>query len=129
MQPYTAGIQIGTQSQEPSKFGFNYYGILQNEQILNTEIRKIGVNVKKQWSSQIQLTDIKLYYRVYVMEGTTEVQVQDWTRVNRTPNEYYFIFDMRDKIPNEYFVDLKVDTSGEKDIYKETLQFSIVNKK
>jgi hypothetical protein len=24
---------------------------------------------------------------------------------------------------------LKVDTSGEKDIYKETLQFSIVNKK
>lgn len=129
LQPYTAGIQIGTQSQEPSKFGFNYYGILQNEQILNTEIRKIGVNVKKQWSSQIQLTDIKLYYRVYVMEGTTEVQVQDWTRVNRTPNEYYFIFDMRDKIPNEYFVDLKVDTSGEKDIYKETLQFSIVNKK
>ena len=129
LQPYTAGIQIGTQTQEPSKFGFNYYGILQNEQILNTEIRKIGVNVKKQWSSQIQLTDIKLYYRVYVMEGTTEVQVQDWTRVNRTPNEYYFIFDMRDKIPNEYFVDLKVDTSGEKDIYKETLQFSIVNKK
>ena len=129
LQPYSAGIQIGIQSQEPSKYGFNYYGILQNEQILNTEIRKVGVNVKKQWTSQIQLTDIKLYYRIYVMEGTTEVQVQDWTRVNRTPNEYYFIFDMRDKVPNEYFVDLKVDTSGEKDIYKRTLQFSIVNKK
>ena len=33
----------------------------------------------------------------------TEVQVQDWTPINRTPNEYYFIFDMRDKIPNQYF--------------------------
>jgi hypothetical protein len=49
--------------------------------------------------------------------------------VNRTPNEYYFMFDMRDKIPNEYFVDIQVNTSGEKDIYKDTLQFQIVNKK
>jgi hypothetical protein len=64
-----------------------------------------------------------------VMEGTTEVQVQDWTPLNRTPNEYYFIFDMRDKIPNQYFVDIQVNTSGEKDTYKRQLTFSIVNTK
>jgi RNA ligase len=34
-----------------------------------------------------------------------------------------------EQIPNEYFVDIKVNTSGEKDIYKDTLQFQIVNKK
>ena len=129
LRPYTSGIQIGTLSKEPEKFGFSYYGILQNEKILNTEIRKIGVVAKKLWSSQTLLMDIDVYYRVYVKEGTTEVQVQDWTPVNRTPNEYYFIFDMRDKIPNEYFVDIRVNTSGEKDIYKDTLQFQIVNKK
>ena len=129
LRPYTSGIQIGTISKEPEKFGFSYYGILQNEKILNTEIRKIGVVAKKLWTSQTLLMDIDVYYRVYVKEGTTEVQVQDWTPVNRTPNEYYFIFDMRDKIPNEYFVDIKVNTSGEKDIYKDTLQFQIVNKK
>jgi hypothetical protein len=129
LRPYTSGIQIGTLSKEPEKFGFSYYGILQNEKILNTEIRKIGVIAKKLWSSQTLLMDIDVYYRVYVKEGTTEVIVQDWTPVNRTPNEYYFIFDMRDKIPNEYFVDIRVNTSGEKDIYKDTLQFQIVNKK
>ena len=90
---------------------------------------KWGVVVKKQWSTNVQIPNIDIYYRVYVREGTTEVQVQDWTPVNRTPNEYYFMFDMRDKIPNEYFVDIKVNTSGEKDIYKDTLQFQIVNKK
>ena len=129
LQAYSAGIQIGSLSKEPSKYGFSFYGILQNEKILNTEVRKVGVVVKKEWSSQQLLENIDVFYRVYVTEGTTEVQVQDWTAVNRTPNEYYFMFDMRDKIPNEYYVDIKVNTSGEKDIYKDTLRFQIVNKK
>jgi hypothetical protein len=129
LQNYSAGIQIGSMSKEPSKYGFSFYGILQNEKILNTEIRKVGVVVKKEWTSQHQLENVDVYYRIYVTEGTTEVQVQDWTSVNRTPNEYYFMFDMRDKIPNEYYVDIRVNTSGEKDIYKDTLRFQIVNKK
>jgi|694.fasta_scaffold13724_8 hypothetical protein len=129
LQNYSAGIQIGSLSKEPSKYGFSFYGILQNEKILNTEIRKVGVVVKKEWTSQHQLENVDVYYRIYVTEGTTEVQVQDWTSVNRTPNEYYFMFDMRDKIPNEYYVDIRVNTSGEKDIYKDTLRFQIVNKK
>jgi hypothetical protein len=64
-----------------------------------------------------------------VTEGPTEVIVQDWTRINQTPNEYYFIFDTKDKVPNEYFVDIKVLTSGEVDTYKRQLKFQIVNKK
>ena len=129
LQPYTSGIQIGSVSKDPEIFGFNFYGILQNEQILNTDIRKVGVTIKKAYTGQVLLLDVSGFYRVYVMEGTTEVLVQDWTPLNRTPNEYYFIFDMRDKIPNQYFVDIQVNTSGEKDTYKRQLTFSIVNTK
>ena len=129
LQPYTSGIQIGSVSKDPQIFGFNFYGILQNEQILNTDIRKVGVTIKKAYTGQVLLLDVSGFYRVYVMEGTTEVLVQDWTPLNRTPNEYYFIFDMRDKIPNQYFVDIQVNTSGEKDTYKRQLTFSIVNTK
>lgn len=129
LQPYTAGIQIGSVSKDPTKFGFDFYGILQNEQILNTDIRKVGVTIKKAYTGQVPLENITAFYRVYVREGTTEVLVQDWTPINRTPNEYYFIFDMRDKIPNQYYVDIQVNTSGEKDTYKKQLTFNIVNKK
>lgn len=129
LQPYTSGIQIGSVSKDPQIFGFNFYGILQNEKILNSDIRKVGVTIKKAYTGQQLLLDVSGFYRVYVMEGTTEVEVQDWTPLNRTPNEYYFIFDMRDKIPNEYFVDIQVNTSGEKDTYKKQLTFSIVNTK
>jgi hypothetical protein len=129
LQQYTAGIQIGSKSKEPSKFGFDFYGILQDEQILNTDIRKVGVTIKKAYTGQVPLENVSAFYRVFVKEGTTEVLVQDWTPINRTPNEYYFIFDMRDKIPNQYYVDIQVNTSGEKDTYKRQLTFSVVNKK
>ena len=129
LQEYTSGIQIGSTSKEPQKYGFNFYGILQNENILNTDIRKVGVTIKKAYTAQQMLLDVSSYYRVYVKEGTTEVLVQDWTPINRTPNEYYFMFDMRDKIPNQYYVDIRVNTSGERDTYQKELMFQIVNKK
>ena len=129
LQEYNAGIQIGSTSREPQKYGFDFYGILQNEQILNTDVRKVGVTIKKAYTGQQLLLDVSSFYRVYVKEGTTEVLVQDWTPINRTPNEYYFMFDMRDKIPNQYYVDIQVNTSGEKDTYKKQLTFNIVNTK
>ena len=129
LQQYSSGIQIGPVSKEPQIYGFDFYGILQNEKILNSDIRKVGVTIKKAYTGQQLLLDVSAFYRVYVTEGTTEVLVQDWTPINRTPNEYYFIFDMRDKIPNQYYVDIQVNSSGEKNTYKRQLTFSIVNTK
>jgi len=129
LQPYKNRMMISTQSREPEIFGFDFYGIKQDEKILNTDVRKVGVVIKKAYTTKQLLQNVDSYYRVYVREGMTEVQVQDWTKINRTSNEYYFIFDTRDKIPNEYYVDIKVNTSGETDTYKRTIKFLIVNKK
>lgn len=129
LQPYKNRLIIGVESKEPQIYGFDFYGIKQDEKVLNTELRKVGVVLKKAYTTKYLLQNVEAYYRIYVREGTTEVQVQEWTKLNRTPNEYYFIFDMRDKIPNEYFVDIKVNTSGISDIYKRTIKFMIVNKK
>lgn len=129
LQPYGNRLIIGSQSKDPEQFGFDFYGIKQDEKILNTDVRKVGVIIKKAYTTKQLLQDINVYYRVYVMEGTTEVQVEDWAVINRTPNEFYFIFDTRDKIPNEYYIDIKVLSSGEITTYKRTVKFLIVNKK
>ena len=126
--PYKFGFSLSPQSKEPELYGFDFYGIKQDEKVLNTDIRRVGVVIKKAYTSSQILTPVSSYYRIYVRQGQTEVQVQDWTKVNRTSNEYYFIFDTTDKIPNEYFVDIKVLSSGEVNTYKRTLQFQIVNK-
>jgi hypothetical protein len=127
--PLQKSIQIGTSTNDPAIYGFDYYGIKQDEKILNTDIRKVGVIIKKAYTTNQLLPKVEGYYRVYVREGQTEVQVQDWTKLNRTPNEYYFIFDTRDKIPNEYYIDLKVISNGEVNTYKRQIKFQIVNKK
>jgi hypothetical protein len=129
IKPYKSYFNLGYNSKDPSLFGFDFYGIKQNEKIVNSDIRKVGVSIKKAYSTQELLSNVLAFYRVYVREGTTEVEVQGWTEINRTPNEYYFIFDTTDKIPNEYFIDIKVYTSGQVDTYKRTLQFQIVNQK
>ena len=129
LKPANEYYKIGVTSKDPEKYGFSFSGIKQDEKILNTDVRKVVLTVKQAYSSNIVLPEFKCYYRVYVTEGPTEVLVQDWTRINQTPNEYYFIFDTKDKIPNEYFVDIKVLTSGEVDTYKRELKFQIVNKK
>jgi hypothetical protein len=129
LHDYSEGIDIGSTSRVPQKYGFDFYGILQNEKILNTDIRKVGVVIKEAYTPEHLLKKITASYRVYVKEGTTEVQVQNWTQLNKTPNEYYFIFDMRDKIPNQYYVDIQVQTSGEINTYQRQLTFQIVNKK
>jgi hypothetical protein len=127
--PYKFGFSLSPNSKEPELYGFDFYGIKQDEKVLNTDIRRVGVVIKKAYTSSQILTPVSSYYRVYVMEGTTEVEVQDWTQVNRSSNEYYFVFDTRDKIPSEYNVDIKVYSSGEVNTYKKTLTFQIVDKK
>ena len=39
------------------------------------------------------------------------------------------MFDTRDKIPNEYYVDIKVISGGEINTYKKQIKFQIVNVK
>ena len=129
LQPYSKSIQLGPESQDPILYGFDYYGIKQDEKILNTDVRKVGVIVKKAYSTNETLQKINVYYRIYVREGQTEVQVQDWTKVNRSYNQYYFLFDTRDKIPNEYYIDLKVYSDGTANTYKKQIKFQIVNRK
>ena len=127
--PYKKGIQLGPESQDPILYGFDYYGIKQDEKIINTDVRKVGVIVKKAYSTNESLQRVQVYYRIYVKEGQTEVDVQDWTKVNRSYNQYYFMFDTRDKIPNEYYIDLKVYSDGSADTYKKQIKFQIVNRK
>jgi len=122
-------FKIGSTTENPKLFGFSFDGIKQNEKILNTDIRKVNVVVKQAYSSKSTLNDVRAFYRIYVREGAnTEVQVQDWTRINQTPDGFYFVFDTRDKIPNEYFIDMKVVSDKNTDTYKRELQFQIVNK-
>jgi len=83
LQPFKNTFSIGTNSQDPKIYGFDYYGIKQDEKIFNTDIRKVGVIIKQAYTTNRLLPKVSAYYRVYVREGQTEVQVQDWTAISQ----------------------------------------------
>jgi hypothetical protein len=68
-----------------------------------------------------------LQYRLYVKEGSTEVNVIEWNDVNRTYLKNYFILDTSWMIPNEYFIDIKLTSNQLVKTYTNTMKFSIVN--
>ena len=60
-------------------YGFDFSGIKQDEKMLNTDVRKVSVIIKQAYTPNKLLPNVLAEYRVYVREGQTEVQVQDWT--------------------------------------------------
>jgi 3,5-epimerase/4-reductase len=51
VQPKSNKYKIGTTTENPKIYGFNFDGIKQSEKVLNTDIRKINVNIKEAYSN------------------------------------------------------------------------------
>lgn len=108
---------------------FTVSGIKNDEKIINTDVKKVEVFIKKAYTSKEILQKVDVQYRIYVKEGMTEVEVQEWSKLNRNSDGYYFFLDTRDKIPNEYFIDFKLNTDLSVNTHKKQIKFQIVNRK
>ena len=58
LQPFKNSFSIGINSQDPKIYGFDYYGIKQDEKIFNTDIRKVGVIIKQAYTTNKLLPKI-----------------------------------------------------------------------
>jgi len=95
----------------PSNFTFNYVGIKNNEVFIRGDVRNVLLNVKQLYSSDEQPLDLE--YRIFVKQGGhVDINVIDFTKVNRTINGYEFDIDTTWLIPNEYFLELKLNYNG-----------------
>jgi len=120
-------FDIGTNAGLPKHYGYSISGIKMDEKIVNGDIRKVLVSARKQYTTNNPVALDSLQYRVYVKQGTTEVETQSWSKVNRVHNQNYFIVDTGDMIPNEYYIDIQAISNLEKNTYYETLKFQVVN--
>jgi len=63
-----------------------------------------------------------LQYRIYVTQGTTQVEVIPWSTVNMSFTHNYFLLDS-----NEYHLDIKATSNQQVDTYRKVIKFQIVN--
>jgi len=119
--------QIAPEDQIPKEYGYSIDGIKQDEKITKGETRKIFVSVRVPYTVNHFVAIDNIEYRLYVTQGTTEVETHPWEEVNRTFNHNYFILNTQDMIPNEYYIDIKVTSNQKINIYKRITTFQVAN--
>ena len=120
-------FNFGDADGEPKQYGFSMSGIKREEKIKRGDIRKVLVSARIPYTVDRKQVIDGLKYRLYVKQGTAEVNVIDWDDVNRTNNQNYFLLDTSWMIPNTYYLDLKLYSNQEVIDYTEIIKFYIVN--
>jgi hypothetical protein len=118
---------VGSQQTEVKRYKIQFFGIKHNEKITSGDIRKIVITFRSiDNPSSVVLNDV--YYRIYVKEGLTQVSVHDWTSID-VSNENFFYLDTSYFIPREYYMEIKGKIHGEEIHYTDSIKFEIVSEK
>ena len=124
----TPYFNIGNSLEESTKVTPKIYGISNDEKIFrNDEIRKVSIINRISYDRNKTLTLDSMYYRLYVMDGTREINVIPFTHVNKSFLENYFLLNCNMLIPQKYHIDVKVNYNQESTTYKDILEFQIVD--
>jgi hypothetical protein len=120
--------QIGPEDQIPKDYGYSIDGIKMDEKLVAGETRKVFVSVRVPYTVNQSVIVDGIKYRMYVRQGNTEVETIPWENVNRTYNHNYFLLNTEDMIPNEYYIDIKVTSNQEVNIYRDIIKFQVVSR-
>ena len=126
-QYFTFGLPYETKKQEtivPSISGINH-----REQIEQGDVRKINVDCKIAYTTKQQYGVDGLEYRLYSKASDIEIDVIEWTPVERGYNENFFLVDTKELAPGRYFIAIKVMKDMEEIIHRELCEFDILDNK
>ena len=102
-------------------------GIQEKEQIKRGDIRKLIVKAKPNYTTNtVQLVD-NIDLRLYIKDGTREIDVIEWDKINKAFSENFYIVDTNILIPQRYFVDIRIKYGMNTIIHHDVLQFDIVD--
>jgi len=110
-------------------YAFSVSGIKYQEKIKRGDTRRVTVNAKIPLTlDQVGVID-KISYRIYIREGNTQIDYIDWVEVSRAFDGNFFLVDTSWFIPNDYYLELKIESGTEVRTYDSTIKFEVVSEK
>ena len=116
-------------SMEANNITYNpsIHGILEKETIKRGDIRKLVINARPSYTyNTYELMD-SLDFRLYIKDGTREIDVIEWDRVNKAFTENYYVLDTNILIPQRYYVDVRINYGMNSIIHHDVLSFDIAD--
>ena len=126
-KPFASYFEIGGNETDVDRYAIQFFGVRLNEKIKRGTKRKITTTFRSINELKSVLLD-EVYYRIYVKEGKTQVNVFEWTKMDRT-NENSFVLDTSYMIPREYWVEIKARVNSEDIFYRDEIKFEIISEK
>ena len=124
---FTFGLPTSEYEKNTAKFTPYLYGISNLEKIKRGDIRKVNVECKIPYTSNQMYAVDNIEYRLYVMDGVRQIDVIDYSPIERVYNTNYFLINTNDLIPSRYYIDLKVRYGMEEIYHRDVLHFDIMN--
>lgn len=124
---FTFGLPTAEYEKNTAKFTPYLYGISNLEKIKRGDIRKVNVECKIPYTSNQMYAVDNIEYRLYVMDGVRQIDVIDYSPIERLYNTNYFLINTNDLIPSRYYIDLKVRYGMEEIYHRDVLHFDIMN--
>lgn len=112
---------------EAVKFKPYLYGVNNRERIKRGDVRKISIDCKIPYTTDQLYAVSNMEYRLYTMQGEKEIDVIEYTKVERGFNSNYFFINTNDLIPSRYYIDIKVKYDFEEMYHRDMLEFDIIS--
>lgn len=123
----TNWFNFGPNIAENASFTPNLSGIKAKEQIKRGDIRRLDILARENYSTKQAQMVKNVEVRIYVKDGTREIDVFPWEFVNTTLSGSYIMVDTNIMIPQRYYVDVRFTCDGQVIIHHDQLSFDIVD--
>lgn len=124
---HKSSLSLGTIKAQTDTVSPLIIGINDCEKINQGEIRELKVYFKKAYTQN----DYKLLdnceYRLYVMDDKREIDVIDWDLISKISDFNVFYIKTDELLPNKYKVDIRAKMGNEIRLFKDCLNFEIIN--
>lgn len=110
-----------------STFSISVSGIQEKEQIKRGDIRCLTILAKPSYTMNTYELIDHMDIRLYIKDGTREVDVIEWDKVNKGFTTNFYTIDTNILIPQRYYVDVKLKYGMNSIIHHDTLSFDIVD--
>jgi hypothetical protein len=127
VHPKTRKFSIGSSSEIRKDLVPSFYGINDDETITIGEVREISVDMRQKYSTDKKELINNADYRLYVKDGNREVDVLPYQPIEKAFLNNFFVLYTEDLIPNQYFIDIRIQIGRETKYYREALRFKVVS--